>query len=768
MKVLDPTYLRYVYYGLRSGVVKKEDHTSLPIGHMGIYEELFSESFGLNQRKRLLEFFTAWSILKRDVTAEFVAKIIQWKEEDVLSYINMYSRFFNAISANNYILYHDSLRKFILQYSTEKIIEEIIASLNRLQIDEPNEYCTNYLNDHNFSLSFSNQIYSEKCINYVHDLKIHNLPKSLVEGHHHRAFSYASHLFNYRKDITGLTSLFVSYDRITNSALSIEQEIQNFEVYGIDYVIEKGDTFGNVNISFVYWIYFIEHLMNEDSGFTSSSIIEQLVNHLNKYLLINENIKESLLTIKYIRYINEKLTRSGFSHINYVCKIEGIPSFIYDFGHDEEMSPMNTSYIIDKKIDPQKCLQNLIEHGNYIVAFKLNKVNVVNISQRIIVYILDEKFELLDNFIKKLKIDVLVHPDKPYDDLFNFDKFVFEAFLISIHFKPNQKYIENWMTYFTTNEFGRDMLSFFLMLRKIHLNEDVTTFYRKYYFPSTDITKNTEWVIDEMSTVMYVLSVADRFSEIKHLLSRFLEVVTDLSVYNYHSDLLASEYWNNKGEDRLHEDLYRFYSKNKDSARPNQLSYVLCSKLEFLELISIQLYNANEQSEIGRNYSWACDIIDSIYLRLGDTKFIEYLSTGFDSYISVMGSYYIDEHAIDLLLPEDNVWRIEWWIMTNFYSAIYSSANIKESTKSEIIKNIRSTFQKYSFDSSINLDFGVREYQSFRNQKSKKKEQNFEFLFHKDETHYLRSFSLIQFDKIAINKVSGSIKNNTIYFSYRN
>jgi hypothetical protein len=130
-----------------------------------------------------------------------------------------------------------------------------------------------------------------------------------------------------------------------------------------------------------------------------------------------------------------------------------------------------------------------------------------------------------------------------------------------------------------------------------------------------------------------------------------------------------------------------------------------------------------------------------------------------------MGSYSIDEHPIDFFLPEDNVWRIEWWIMTNLCAATYLSANIKDSTKSEIITNIRIAFQKYSFDSSINLDFGLREYQSFRNKISKKEEHNFEFLFHKDEIHYLRSFSSIQYDKIAINKISGSITNSTISIS---
>ena len=103
--------------------------------------------------------------------------------------------------------------------------------------------------------------------------------------------------------------------------------------------------------------------------------------------------------------------------------------------------------------------------------------------------------------------------------------------------------------------------------------------------------------------------------------------------------------------------------------------------------------------------------------------------------------------------------------MSNFYTALYLSANINESTKSEIIRNIRFAFQKYSFDSSINLDFGVREYQPFRNQKSKKEEHNFEFLYHKDKIHHLRSFSLMQFDKMAINKIAGSIKNKTISLS---
>jgi len=57
MKMIDPTYLRTIHDGLLSGSVHKDNASALPQG------------VNVNQRKKFLEFFAVWALLKKEVSA---------------------------------------------------------------------------------------------------------------------------------------------------------------------------------------------------------------------------------------------------------------------------------------------------------------------------------------------------------------------------------------------------------------------------------------------------------------------------------------------------------------------------------------------------------------------------------------------------------------------------------------------------------------------------------------------------------------------------
>ena len=42
MSHLEPTYLRYIYNGLQKGSVSADNAANLPVGFVGLYEEVFA------------------------------------------------------------------------------------------------------------------------------------------------------------------------------------------------------------------------------------------------------------------------------------------------------------------------------------------------------------------------------------------------------------------------------------------------------------------------------------------------------------------------------------------------------------------------------------------------------------------------------------------------------------------------------------------------------------------------------------------------------
>lgn len=96
MSVIDPTYLRNIYDGLHSGAVHKDNPSALPLGLEGIYEEYLPPASCVKERQDFLDFFSAWALLKKEVSAAFVSQLLGWTEEHVLDYISEYSKWFNA------------------------------------------------------------------------------------------------------------------------------------------------------------------------------------------------------------------------------------------------------------------------------------------------------------------------------------------------------------------------------------------------------------------------------------------------------------------------------------------------------------------------------------------------------------------------------------------------------------------------------------------------------------------------------------------------
>jgi hypothetical protein len=131
MPHLEPTYLRYIYDGLVKGSIHPENAAELPEGLIGLYEESFDESQAVQVRQKLLERFAIWALLKKEVSAAFVADVLGESEDEIQDFISKYSAWFNSPESGKYQLYHERLKVYLLQ----KLSEGEVAKLNNLIVD---------------------------------------------------------------------------------------------------------------------------------------------------------------------------------------------------------------------------------------------------------------------------------------------------------------------------------------------------------------------------------------------------------------------------------------------------------------------------------------------------------------------------------------------------------------------------------------------------------------------------------------------------------
>ncbi len=157
MRMTDPTYLRTINDGLYSGILHKDNSSALPMGLVGMYDEALPPSSNVNERKKFLDFFAVWALLKKEVSLAFLIPLLEgWSEETIIYYINKYSKWFNSPISGKYVLYHERLRVFILQKISknhfnacnETIIKISHDALSRRSGDEWENYALEYLSNH--------------------------------------------------------------------------------------------------------------------------------------------------------------------------------------------------------------------------------------------------------------------------------------------------------------------------------------------------------------------------------------------------------------------------------------------------------------------------------------------------------------------------------------------------------------------------------------------------------------------------------------------
>jgi hypothetical protein len=156
MKTIDPAYVRYIHDELLKGTIQPDNPTDLPEGLIGVYEDAFDERQPVDIRQKLLERFAIWALLKKEVSTNFVAELLEQPEGEIQEFIVTYSAWFNSPETGKYQLYHERLRVFLLQKLSEheieklhdKLIYRLEKAINDQSIDEFELYSLEFLVRH--------------------------------------------------------------------------------------------------------------------------------------------------------------------------------------------------------------------------------------------------------------------------------------------------------------------------------------------------------------------------------------------------------------------------------------------------------------------------------------------------------------------------------------------------------------------------------------------------------------------------------------------
>jgi hypothetical protein len=152
--MIEPTYLRYVYDKLNQKSLSSDNASNLPYGFVDIYEKQIDIDMSIVLRRDNFSKLLYWALFKDSVSILFVSKICSCKKDALEVFIQKFSNFFNSPEKDRYKLYHERLRIYILQKSSN---DEIVKANNRIidfcktSLIEKNEfekYALQFLGDH--------------------------------------------------------------------------------------------------------------------------------------------------------------------------------------------------------------------------------------------------------------------------------------------------------------------------------------------------------------------------------------------------------------------------------------------------------------------------------------------------------------------------------------------------------------------------------------------------------------------------------------------
>jgi hypothetical protein len=129
MRMIDPTYLRFVYDGLKLRKLDKTNLNALPNGVSSFFENIFAHEKSIIERRKTLEKFIFMALLRSGISLENLAVLSASSPYDWEQFVQLFSSYFNRDSSGNFRLFHDRLIVFLFQRSNEYVTSRNVKKI---------------------------------------------------------------------------------------------------------------------------------------------------------------------------------------------------------------------------------------------------------------------------------------------------------------------------------------------------------------------------------------------------------------------------------------------------------------------------------------------------------------------------------------------------------------------------------------------------------------------------------------------------------------
>lgn len=802
MKMIDPTYLRTIHDGLHSGALHKDNASGLPLGLVGMYEEALPPASNVNERKRFLEFFSIWALLKKEVSAAFVVPLLEtWTEQQALEYIGRYSKWFNSPVSGKYTLYHESFRCFLLARMT-KIVNQNIRLLNSIlsqsESSSTNQveylsYLQSYYGDH---LALASYFKTDEDTWYgqlrMLDSKIEKSKWNVSFSDRTRWNSLAATLAAIEVDEPFLEDIILSQDRLSNTPVNFDYFV-NTILEGAYHLLDEHLLYTNNELEKGVFVLVLIHRFRSlidkniantksDRTFVNSRKIENILNELIKRL--NTAIQSGvwIAAEDYLYSMNIMLKRFSSTwaiNVDAIVKPEpdgDVPYDLIDYGpiKIDDLIMYSTDFIENYNEDKKSLKNRVLGSLNDIVSeavepgYAGNPEDIKKLRDAIEILNADIDFsevKVIDllNQIKEM-LALTSYSDYNYD--FNqHANYIIRDCIIFGSSDGNH----NWLQCYVNPISYRDTVMYYHLIKNIMQTKSI----RK------DLLFNNRWSSRDLFLAAANSTVQMLYAKGKKAVANKLQNEAMEYYMNYQitdRDALRTTYKLQVNSLKPKEILEIELSFRKMDFNHNPtLAYLLCKKYSFLNLASFLWYDDAHLRGVSENKLWAHEIIKGIVLKLGAEKSYDYFIAGIDQYVSVMGAYESDAYDRESNRPEGNIWKLEWWVISNFVVAYeefmnkysfdeifdYSTTDefdldrLFDSTK--YYQDIDSVFSKYSCNPEINLYAAMRQWKDVKSDFRKEDTIDRLFNYYTRPTQTLMSINNYLNNRIAVNNISTAI-----------
>jgi hypothetical protein len=391
--LIDPTYLRYIVDGLYNQTIQRENIAALPQGLIGIYEESMPSEQNIRQREKFLQFFSAWVLLKKEVSASFVSDLLNWKEQDVIDYVSVYSKWFNSPASGTFVLYHERLRVFILSKVSKLEIQNLSSYLIRLlkndsQNKEFNDYYIRFYLDHLVELSYEFQSFQLELDKVVYQdefwdnsfLKLNTILPAV--SNLRKLISYSCFKKDWRllQRVSNLVLLLEQKnDIICEQLLTLNQ--MNFDLIQICFD-SISSTFNRLR--FLTYLTIKIEINKGDKNIVSDFLWEQLASYvqteyINGALFLPNWILQKLSEIAVNKQIDSLLIILNTIDLNEVDPISN-SGILKSFSHLENRNEIQSIPEVDFLC--YSALKDILKEGSVDFAYAYNIISTPNLMDR--------------------------------------------------------------------------------------------------------------------------------------------------------------------------------------------------------------------------------------------------------------------------------------------------------------------------------------------------------------------------------------------------